>query len=67
MRALKRYQTFFLLLLLGMAALPACNSGGSGTNPVAPGKTRIATNTLHLSDKHPSRIVLPVYQDNATP
>lgn len=29
------------------------------------GKTRIATNTLHLSPEHPSRIVLPVYDPAA--
>ena len=28
-----------------------------------PGQTRIATNTLHLSPKHPSRIVLPIYKE----
>jgi uncharacterized protein len=27
-----------------------------------PGKTRVATNTLHLSDKHPSHIVLPIHE-----
>lgn len=28
-----------------------------------PGKTRIATNALHLSNNHASRIVLPIYKD----
>lgn len=32
-----------------------------------PGKTRVATNTLHLSSKQPSRIVLPVYTDPGAP
>jgi uncharacterized protein len=27
----------------------------------SPGKSRIATNTVHLSAKHPSRIMLPLY------
>ena len=26
-----------------------------------PGKSRVATNTVHLSAKHPSRILLPLY------
>lgn len=30
-----------------------------------PGKTRTATNTLHLSNKRPSRILLPIYKDSA--
>jgi hypothetical protein len=28
-----------------------------------PGKTRVAANTLHVSNKHPSQIVLPIYSD----
>ena len=28
------------------------------------GKSRIATNQLHLSEKHPTRIILPIYQDS---
>jgi putative CocE/NonD family hydrolase len=28
-----------------------------------PGKTRIAANTVHLSPTHPSRIVLPIYNE----
>lgn len=39
---------------------PNANTGDP--HPVA-GKTRVATNTLHLSDKHASRIVLPIYSE----
>ena len=42
---------------------PNPNTGDS--HPV-PGKTRIANNSLHLSDKYPSQIVLPVYQEPVT-
>jgi predicted acyl esterase len=27
---------------------------------------RVATNTLHISEKHPSQIVLPVFRESAT-
>jgi predicted acyl esterase len=30
-----------------------------------PGKTRVATNSIHLSPKYPSRIVLPLYEPTA--
>jgi predicted acyl esterase len=35
----------------------------TGDPHFVPGKTRIAANTLHLSAKHPSRIILPIYTD----
>jgi predicted acyl esterase len=38
------------------------NPNTGDPHPV-PGKTRIATNTLYLSQKFPSHIVLPVYKD----
>lgn len=38
---------------------PNANTGDP--HPV-PGKTRVATNTVYLSDKHPSQIVLPIYR-----
>src|SRR5205823_7521971 len=31
------------------------------------GKTRVATNTLHLSEKYPSQVLLPVYHDMGGP
>jgi uncharacterized protein len=37
---------------------PNANTGEA--HPV-PGKTRVATNTVHLSATHPSHILLPVY------
>jgi hypothetical protein len=37
----------------------------TGERHPVPGKTRVATNTLHLSDKQPSRIVLPDFEDAA--
>jgi len=37
------------------------NPNTGDPHPVA-GKTRIATNTLHLSPEHPSHILLPIYQ-----
>lgn len=33
----------------------------TGDPHLVPGKTRVATNSLHLSEKHPSQVVLPVY------
>jgi putative CocE/NonD family hydrolase len=39
---------------------PNPNTGDA--HPV-PGKTRVATNTVHFSEKHPSRVVLPIYKD----
>jgi predicted acyl esterase len=50
-------------------AVSSSNSPRFEPNPntgdlhLIPGKTRIATNTLHLSARHPSQIVLPIYQD----
>ncbi|MBS0207135.1 MAG: CocE/NonD family hydrolase [Planctomycetes bacterium] len=38
----------------------------TGDPHLVPGKMRIANNTLHLSDKYPSHIVLPVYNDPGT-
>lgn len=35
----------------------------TGAPHLISGKTRIATNTLHLSNKRPSRIILPIYKD----
>ena len=37
------------------------NPNTGDPHPVA-GKSRVAKNTLHLSDKHPSHILLPVYK-----
>jgi putative CocE/NonD family hydrolase len=39
------------------------NPNTGDPHPVA-GKTRVATNTVQLSTKHPSRIVLPVYTED---
>ncbi len=50
-------------------AVSSSNSPRFEPNPntgdlhLIPGKTRIATNSLHLSNNHPSRIVLPIYKD----
>ena len=41
---------------------PNANTGDA--HPVD-GKTRVATNTLHLSAEHPSRVVLPIYLERA--
>jgi putative CocE/NonD family hydrolase len=41
---------------------PNPNSGGSYGDGQPP---RIATNTLHLSSRHPSHVILPVYQPGA--
>lgn len=35
----------------------------TGESKLTPGKSRIATNTLHLSEAKPSLILLPVYRD----
>jgi putative CocE/NonD family hydrolase len=40
------------------------NPNTGDPHPV-PGRTRVATNTVHLSQKHPSRMVLPVFEDTA--
>jgi hypothetical protein len=36
-------------------------NANTGDPHPSPGKSRIATNTVHLSAKHPSRIMLPLY------
>ena len=41
---------------------PNPNTGDA--HPTA-GKTRVATNSLHLSKDHPSRIILPIYKDES--
>jgi len=36
-------------------------NANTGDPHPAKGKTRVATNTVHLSAKHPSHVLLPVY------
>ncbi len=39
-------------------------NANTGTAHLQAGSTQVATNTLHLSARHPSHIVLPVYADD---
>ena len=41
------------------------NPNTGDPHPIS-GKTRIATNSLHISNNHPSRIVLPIYTPHGT-
>lgn len=38
-------------------------NANTGDRHLIPGKTRIAKNSLHVSGKHPSRVVLPIYRE----
>ncbi len=40
------------------------NPNTGDPHPTA-GKTRVATNSLHLSKEHPSRIILPIYKEES--
>jgi len=37
----------------------------TGRLPAAGGETRVATNTLHVSQRYPSCIILPLYDGGA--
>ncbi len=36
-------------------------NSNTGKDPMADGKTRVATNTIHLSQEYPSHVILPVF------